>query len=227
MVVYFVRHGHPNYKDDILTPLGRLQAEAASQKLVTYGIEKVFSSTKGRALETASYTAEKLGLEIVPCDFIREINWTPSVEEPVLLNGHPWRLAEHFTREGIDLRLLDPKSDEPFCNTHLSESIHTVRVGIDEWLAQLGFQREGAYYRITKATPHAVAIFSHGGAQAAAFSHILNIPFMQMCKLISFNFTSITAVSFCGEVGELCYPNVILSTAEHINGITVENEFGN
>lgn len=29
MIIHFVRHGHPNYKDDCLTEIGRKQAELA------------------------------------------------------------------------------------------------------------------------------------------------------------------------------------------------------
>ena len=73
MKIYFVRHGHPDYKKDCLTELGHLQAEAAAKRLENSGIVSVFSSTKGRAFETAEHTAKKLGLEVIPCDFMREI----------------------------------------------------------------------------------------------------------------------------------------------------------
>ena len=33
MILYFVRHGHPNYKHDCLTDLGKLQAAAAAERL--------------------------------------------------------------------------------------------------------------------------------------------------------------------------------------------------
>ena len=73
MRIVFVRHGHPNYVDDCLTDLGKLQAEAASQKLIKEGIKEIYSSTCGRAFETAQVTADKLGLEVIPLDFMREL----------------------------------------------------------------------------------------------------------------------------------------------------------
>lgn len=33
MKIYFIRHGHPNYKKDCLTELGHLQAAAAAIEL--------------------------------------------------------------------------------------------------------------------------------------------------------------------------------------------------
>ena len=55
MRIIFVRHGHPNYEKDCLTDLGVLHAKAVAQRLKNDNepIEKIFSSTCGRALETA------------------------------------------------------------------------------------------------------------------------------------------------------------------------------
>ena len=55
MRLLLVRHGHPNYELDCLTPLGRLQAEAAAERLTNENIDAIYASTCGRALETASY----------------------------------------------------------------------------------------------------------------------------------------------------------------------------
>ena len=64
MRIILVRHGHPNYADDCLTPLGRKHAAAAAQRLRDEGIQKIFSSTCGRAMETARHTADLLGLSV-------------------------------------------------------------------------------------------------------------------------------------------------------------------
>ena len=34
MRIVFVRHGHPNYENDCLTPLGKQHAEAAAERLL-------------------------------------------------------------------------------------------------------------------------------------------------------------------------------------------------
>ena len=58
MRIIFVRHGHPNYQLDCLTPLGKKQAEAAAKRLHEEKIDLVCASTKGRAMETAAYIRE-------------------------------------------------------------------------------------------------------------------------------------------------------------------------
>ena len=76
MRLIFVRHGHPDYQNDCLTDLGHLQAEAAAKRLYHEGIQQIYSSTCGRAFQTAEHTAQLLGIsEIIPCDFLREIRW--------------------------------------------------------------------------------------------------------------------------------------------------------
>ena len=89
MKSYFVRHGHPDYNNDYLTELGHKQAEAAAERLKDSGIQRIFSSTKDRALQTAEHTAKHLGLEVIGCDFMRGISWASIVNEPILANGHP------------------------------------------------------------------------------------------------------------------------------------------
>ena len=52
MRIIFVRHGHPDYKNDCLTPLGHEQAKAAAARLQNEKVDAVYSSVKGRAMET-------------------------------------------------------------------------------------------------------------------------------------------------------------------------------
>ena len=41
MTIYFVRHGHPDYKNDCLTELGKKQAQKAAERLRDSGIETI------------------------------------------------------------------------------------------------------------------------------------------------------------------------------------------
>jgi probable phosphoglycerate mutase len=55
MLIYFVRHGHPDYENDSLTEMGTFQAEAAAKRLANSGIQEVYSSPQGRAYQTAEH----------------------------------------------------------------------------------------------------------------------------------------------------------------------------
>ena len=117
MNIYFVRHGHPDYKNDCLTELGHKQAQAAAERLADSKIKEVYSSTKGRAMQTAEYTAKQFGVEVVPCDFIREIGWKSIDGEPIPENGHPWRLTDLWVSEGKSLNDENWRTKEPFCKS--------------------------------------------------------------------------------------------------------------
>ena len=94
MLIYFVRHGHPDYAKDCLTELGARQAAAAAERLKGCGISRIYSSTMGRAAQTAGYTAALLGLEVDQLDFMREIGWRPDDGTLIPADGHPWLLSD-------------------------------------------------------------------------------------------------------------------------------------
>ena len=229
MKIYFVRHGHPDYANDCLTPLGHKQAAAAAERLADCGIEQIFSSSNGRAMETAEHTAKMLGLDVVPCDFMREIRWYSTNGEPILLDGNPWAIAKLYAAEGKSLTDADWREKEPFCNSKVISCEKTVIDGLDDWLAELGYQREGNYYRVTsESTDRTVAMFSHGGSSSVAMSHIFNIPFPQICGILCPNFTAVTVVSMPNRFGELVGPRIWLANdACHIEGIDNEIVYGN
>ena len=229
MKFYFIRHGHPNYKNDCLTELGKLQAEKAAERLCEYGIEEIYASTKGRAIETAEYTAKRLGLPVVLCDFMKEIGWKSVDDEPILEKGHPWAVSTAHVSSGISLTDLDWREKDPYCRSIVVERVADVVKGFDEFFAELGYQREGEYYRVVgENTNKTIAMFSHAGSSSAVISHLLNIPFPQICGFMSIDFTSMICFELPDEKGALVYPKlVVCNDAMHIKGLTVDNVYGN
>ena len=116
----------------------------------------------------------------------------------------------------------------PYCKSKVINSAKTVTEGLDAWLAALGYQREGDYYRVVgESTAKTVAMFSHGGSSSVALSHIFNIPFPQICGMLHPDFTSITVVDFSDKRGELFYPKIsLMNDAEHIKGLDTEKIYG-
>ena len=53
MLFIYIRHGEPIYDPDGLTELGKRQAEDVARHLKVEGVDKIFSSTSNRAIETA------------------------------------------------------------------------------------------------------------------------------------------------------------------------------
>lgn len=218
MKIILVRHGHPDYAKDCLTPLGKEQAEKAAERLKDEGIERIFSSTNNRAYETAEYTARLLSKDITKLDFMREIKWGGINDTKALLDGHPWDTSLYALSQGLSLMDESWTKKEPFCNNVVFSEIEKVSKHADEWLAQLGYTREGANYRVTgDNTDTTIALFSHGGSSSALLSHLLNLPFFYLCRAVCPDFTSITILSLSDEKGALTTPMIELANdSRHI-----------
>ena len=228
MKIYFVRHGHPDYSKDCLTALGHKHAAAAAERLKDSGIEHVFASTMGRAWQTAEYTAKRLGVGMTPCEFAREISWGAIDGTPILDGGHPWLLTARAITEGKPLTAPDWRERENYCNNKLLDTTANVIVGLDAWLEELGYKREGDYYRVTGEGKYkTVALFGHGTASATVFSHLFNIPLPQVIGLLHIDYTCVTVVELPDKVGELVFPNLVSTDAHHIKGLETENVYGN
>ena len=137
---------------------------------------------------------------------MREITWGSEDGKELEADGNPWYLMDALIKRGEDIAVSDWRAWEPFSdNTKLFCTIYRVIAGADEWLASLGFVREGGLYRVTEAAQNkTVAMVSHGGSSTALLSHMLNIPFPQFCAFFRPYFTSLTVVEIGGAVGDLC-----------------------
>lgn len=227
MRIIFVRHGHPDYAHDCLTELGRQHAAAAALRLQDEGIEAIYSSTHGRAMETASHLADALHLPVTGCDFMREINWGSVDGEPLFADGHPWDTADRMVAQGESLMNPDWQNSETFRRNRVVQCVEKVAAGTDAWLATLGYTREGLYYRAGKDTKRTIAAFGHGGASTAILAHLFNLPFPFVTSTMGPDYTGITIVELPDVEGALVKPRLeMLNDARHIRGLTVENYFG-
>lgn len=228
MRIIFVRHGHPDYVHDCLTALGHQHAAAAALRLKNEGISSIYSSTCGRALETAAHLANILHLPVTRCDFMREISWGSENGADIPDGGHPWSLADRMIAAGEPLN--DPAWTEHvyFHSNKLLPHAQRIARETDAWLATLGYTREGLYYRAGECTDRTVAVFGHGGESAALMSHLFNLPFPFVCAAMGPDYTGITIAAFPDQPGQLVSPRFeIMNDARHIYNIRADNVYGN
>jgi len=238
MRIIFVRHGHPNYVDDCLTELGHKHAAAVAKRLDWENISAIYSSTCGRAYETAEYTAGRIGIQIIECDFMREISWGSVDNQPIAFDGHPWNTVDDMVAKGESILNPDWAIMEPFCRNKLVDEVKRVAAATDEWLETLGYKREGLYYRVTgkqyaegeevtghvMTTDRTIAVFGHGGAGSVIFSHLFNLPYPFVCSTMNQDYTGITIVEFPDTHGALVKPRFeIMNDARHIRDLKIEN----
>ena len=229
MRIVFVRHGEPDYENDCLTPLGRVQARAAAERLREEGIEEICSSPLGRAAETAAAAAEALKLPVRTLGFMRELRWGSVNGGPIPFGGHPWDLADRMAEEGWDLTDPGWRGHPYFSGNLVTAEADSVARKTDEWLAGLGYRREGLYYRCVRPDSRqtTVALFSHGGSSAAAMAHILNLPFPYACGLFHLEFTGITIIRLDRNPGSAALPCLELANdSRHIHGLRCQGTAG-
>ena len=217
----FIRHGEPDYQHDCLTETGRKQALAAAERLREEGISGIWSSPLGRAAETAQATSAALGLPVRTLDFMREVDWGSRDDMTLYAGGNPWDIADKMVRQGIGLNNPDWRELPMFRNNLVCDSVDLVEKGIDEWLQELGYRREGSYYRCARknSDEETVALFSHGGSSCAAMGHMQNLPFPYTCALLRLKYTGITILTMDRRPGSKTLPRLELANdGRHIRG---------
>ncbi len=224
MKIIFVRHGHPDYANDCLTKKGHPQAEAAAERLKDEQVDTIFSSSCGRAYETAEHIAARHNMKIIKLDFMREIDWGVRGTDDFV---HPWDCADEWIANGKSVMDYDWRNTPEYKDSTFVKNYDKVIKGFDDWIGQFGLCREGDYYRVTKENSDTIMLVSHGGSSSAVLSHILNLPFPFVCQTIRPYFTAITVVSFKNKIGELTAPKLeLVNDAKHIEKITAENMYG-
>lgn len=228
MRIVFVRHGHPDYKLDCLTELGHRHAEAVAERLADEPFTKIYSSTCGRAVETAEHIAARHGLSVESFDFMREIKWGSIDGQPLPhKGGYPWGVTRAMVSEGQSLMRTNWMEEGPFANNSVKYLVENIGVEFDKFLEPFGYVREGDFYRVTRENTETVAMVSHGGSSSAAISHLFNLPFPFFCNTVHMDFTSIIVVKFPEDVGVLVAPRFeLLADSRHIGNIDGEVVFG-
>jgi len=161
MIIYFIRHGETTGDvedryggdyDDHMTQRGRDQATELAEELTSRGIQKLFSSPKIRARETAEIVGNKLNLSVEIVDDLRERN-----AYGVLTGLTKTEAKERFPRE-----VEEVKNYKNTINGAESYKDLLTRV-------------KGALMKIATENDSTVTMISHGGPMRAIFREILKL----------------------------------------------------
>ena len=224
MLLFYVRHGHPIYEPDSLTPLGERQAEAIGKRLALYGIDKIFSSPSNRAKKTAEPLSEILGLPVTELAFAPEgLAWDrTAVRKP---DGNmTWAFQYAPTRElffSPEVRALgDRWYDHPdfFAYKDFRSGVLAAYDEIDEFFASLGYEHERytGRYRVVRRSDERIAFFAHQGFGLLFLSCLLDIPYPIFCTRFDMTHTGLTVIDFREEDGYAAPCICTLSDTGHI-----------
>ncbi len=178
MKLIIIRHGDPDYSIDSLTEKGWKEAELLSHRISKLDVREFYCSPLGRAKDTAKPTLEKMNRTAITCEWLKEfyhcqihLPYIPAEQTHLCWDLMP----SYFTKvDGLydheKFQFLDFMQD-----AHMPELYKEVTDGIDELLANHGYEREGRYYRAVMANTDTVVLFCHFGVQCFILGHILGI----------------------------------------------------
>ena len=220
MRILLIRHGEPDYEKDCLTELGHKQAELAAQRLLNEGIDEIYSSPLGRAVQTAEAFLKVSRIKNIQIlDFMREIRYGCE-GELYDEKWNPWYGVKDLIKNGYNLQAPDWREYPVFKDNYSTIDADKIGVETDKWLATLGYKREGLYYRCNCDTDEekTIAIFCHGGASAAFLSRTLNQQFPYICGVLYyFPHTTISVLKFDKTPGALTLPVIeLLNDVRHL-----------
>ena len=198
MLLYIVRHGHPDYATDSLTERGWLQAEAVGKRLAATGIDQVYASPMGRARQTAEPTCRLLDL---PCQiepWAHEVQDERLTEEPYGKPISVTMVQNTYYREngGIDLPYDRAYEAVGFRASGMKDAVAYIEEGGRDFLERLGYKEENGVYRILRANEDRVALFCHSIMARAWISTLLHIPIHMMWAGFHYTHTGVTVLEF-------------------------------
>lgn len=175
MKILIIRHADPDYSIDSLTPKGWVEAECLSEKLVKMDIKSFYTSTLGRAKDTASLTLKKLNRE--PDGVFEWLKEFPStIIRPDCGKAIAWDwLPAHWTKIE-EFYNKDNWGNVPvMAEGKVKEEYDRVVNEFDKLIAKHGYVREGNYYRAENPNMDTIAIFCHFGSGCVLLSHLLGV----------------------------------------------------
>jgi probable phosphoglycerate mutase len=218
MLLYIIRHGEPDYATDSLTETGRLQAEALADRLCIHGFDEIYCSPLGRAVQTAKPTCLRLGL---PYNIEHWMN-----EDKV------WDDLSAVGEDGVrnwafgcqNTRLLNADYAGDWHENPVFASCKSAHGGYrrvadssDEFLARLGYERDGRVYKINSPNDKRIAAFCHHGLGTTWLSHLLSVPPNIFWSSFNIPFTGVTVLEFGNNPDGFTAPQcVCLSDISHI-----------
>lgn len=211
MLLYIIRHGHPDYTTDTLTDIGVLQAESVGKRLYASGIDRIFTSPMGRAVQTAQPACRLLGLDYTIEPWAHEIGEEMRVDFP---DGKCKTLGmvqnTYFRENGnIHLDYENALKAPGFNESGMAEALAYIENNGRDFLERLGYREEDGVYRILRPNEEKVALFCHAGFARAWISRLLHIPAHIMWAGFNYGHTGVTVLEFKNNANGITAPHCL------------------
>jgi broad specificity phosphatase PhoE len=208
MRLYIIRHADPDYPNNTITPEGHLEARALSKRLAKHGLDRIYTSPLGRAVDTMRYTAELLAMTHETEEWTQELS--------LKLEDTPFGRLSHWDLPGEVIRSQEPlpthdswMKNSYYEGTQGPGTYEFLKTHSDEFLKRQGFERIGGKYRILNKTQDQVAVFCHGGFGLTWLAHLLELPLSLVWSGFWMPPSSVTTILFDERSEEWASPRCI------------------
>jgi len=182
MRILIIRHGDPYYPTDSLTEKGQREADLLGKRLIHEHITHAYVSPLGRAKKTAEPFLSAAGMQATELEWLREFpadlaeEYTTTLEP---ITACPWNMPPKMWVNQPGIFDCEKWRDAPiYQNTKIPETYDFVCRGWDALMAEHGYTRDGAVYRVGEGweeKKETIALFCHLGLGNVLLSHVLHM----------------------------------------------------
>jgi len=219
MLLYIIRHGEPDYATDSLTENGKKQADALAERFCSHGLDEIFTSPLGRAIETAQPVCERLKLPYKIEEWMSEDKVFNELSAIDKYGERDWAFGCQNTKLIDTDYTKDNWYTNPVFQSCISplECYNRMAKSSDDFLERLGYKRAGNIYKIMKRNEKRVAAFCHHGVSTVWLSNLLSIPPHIFWSSFDIHHTAVTIVEFKNNKDGLTAPKCMcLADISHI-----------
>lgn len=209
MQLLIIRHADPDYANNTITPAGHKEAAALAERLAKEGVDCIYTSPLGRAMDTMRYTADRLGMSHTVLEWTREQH--PDLF--VRIEGQGNKALFQFPGEVLRAQRPLPSHEnwhelpafEPV-RQRMRDAVSNIVRESDAFLAELGYVRDGTRYQPVRSNDHRVAVFCHAGLALTWLAHLLEIPVPLFWSGFWIAPSSVTTILFEQRSGDWAVP---------------------
>lgn len=188
MRLLFIRHGDPDYANDTLTEKGWREVELLAERAESLDMGACYVSPLGRAQDTAAPSLKRTGKTAQTVGWLEEFPAKIDLNKvPELVKAYPdtkkeegkyrsriiWDIVPSYwteRREYFDSEKW--RISEISRNSDVVETYDRVTGSFDALLAEYGYVREGAHYRVERENEGTLTFFCHFGVSCVLLSHL-------------------------------------------------------
>lgn len=208
MRLFIIRHADPDYPNNTITAAGHLEAQALAVRMAKLGLDRLYTSPLGRAMDTARYTADALGLTAEVQPWTAELGW--AIEQADTGTTMAWDVHGHLVHQSPAVWTVSNALEHPpFDNPKFREGFIHIQQNSDAFLAELGYVRDGGVYRIVRGHREKIAVFCHGGFGLTWLAHLLRVPLTVMWAGFFLPPSSVTTILFDERNTEFATPRCL------------------